>query len=206
MIMRETIAAALQSQFSWLNPVDRDRLAYCIDELPAVKSKVEHQFAVAKLLQSWRLPYTVAAIVSIAGGSRSTATDMVLKLLQAAASAAGHATPPVEAVTQSSAASTGDDNNPGMAPAQLDQILAVVAAVHNELVAARADFQWVKTTIDTERQLALYRGVFGPLPPPASPLGRTSQISGFMAELQEQRHTRVGPMPSQVAPDDAAID
>lgn len=201
--------ATMAEQFPWMDREDAKRLAGRIDALPQAKSKAERQAAVAALLQSWRLPYTVTCVVAIAGGSKTSAGEIVQALLRTAASEAAQedlvmhwepsAPRPAPAVVDRRPL-TQIPHADLAAPADmtvrldqaLEQILAAIAQVGRDVSGARSDFQWVKTMIDDARQLSRYRATVGPLPEPAAPTLRR-QISSFVDDLADVRHTQAGP-------------
>jgi hypothetical protein len=183
----------------------------------------------AETLDELGLPPSAQLLMNLVGkGSKTAATEVVREVAR---------------IRFDRARQAGADENtfknwevlPASVPADITQIMAAIEGRLSQLTATPAvaagqaasvfeeilslarhtssEVRWLKSAIDTERQLARYQNQFGPMPDPAAPRppetkeARQQVIHSLTANLQKNYFKGpVGPLPAHKDPADGSAE
>lgn len=184
----------LLSSFPWLTADEATDVAMRIAPIPGKVDGVADQMrAIAAELEACGLPPTSSLILGLAGrGSKSTAVQIARDVARARfeqarptseqsvmPAAALQTTPALDENTIRSIVKDALSQLPaafGAAPTNNSEVLDRIAALASEL-------RWLKSTIDTERQLRRYQEKHGPLPEPGLPTSTPQERRTVIAQL-----------------------
>lgn len=176
---------SLISSFPWLT---EDEAAFVAQQLAAagvLASAADQLAAFAAVLDRVGLPPTSTLLLSLAGrGSKATAVSVSRATARARFEQARQRAAQVVDANAAGAASKGGldvDQVRDLVHATVESVLAVMPGAFGAspgdermlklLEGVSGEMRWLRSTIDTERQLRRYREVHGPLPEHQAPQG-----------------------------------
>lgn len=214
----------LIASFPWLTESEASGVAAALPSPDSAVPAVDHMSRLAVALENAGLWATSTLLLALSHGSKGTAVAVARHAARSRFERAGAAAalPPEAdsglAPTPASAAgptlasrdaSIDEEQLRRCVQETVEDVMAKLpgafgAAERDRIVALleglAGEVRWLKSTIDTERQLRRYREAHGPLPEHQAPQGlasiaeRRSVVAGLASSLEQQRFT------SHVAP------
>lgn len=214
----------LIASFPWLTESEASGVAAALPSPDPAAPAADHMSRLAVALDTAGLFATSTLLLAMSHGSKGTAVAVARRAARSRFERAGAAAAlPPEADrgrTPASASAPGSTQAPRDPYIDEEQLLRCVQATVEDVLAKlpgafgasdsdrilplleglAGEVRWLKSTIDTERQLRRYREAHGPLPEhqapqgPASATDRRSVVAGLASSLEQQRFT------SHVAP------
>jgi hypothetical protein len=205
----EHIRLALAVSFPWLEPAEVGRVCAQIPTDEA-GSAAERMRATATALDQLGLPPTSSLLLSIVGrGSKGTAVKISRDVARTRfeRAAVGRAQQnhdgailtdevSIRSLLEEAVAKLRQPVDPGHQDSEIVQLLRAVAG----------DVNWLKSTLDTERQLRRYQQAHGELAEPGSrPADPVQERRGIVAQLARSLEAnRFGPQYREMDPADGA--
>lgn len=188
----------LQTSFPWLSDAEAAEVAERLDQVPRDGAVADQMTAIAEELDSLGLPPTSSLLLALAGrGSKGTAVAI------SRASARRR----FESARARLEESPGADEStgPGAVPADVSRLINLMEQlsaspahdgigkdVLREVIALRAEFSWLKSCIDTERQLRKHEEKGGTLQEPRAavitPASRAHLVATVSSGLERARY------------------
>lgn len=212
----------LIASFPWLTESEASGVAAALPSPDPATPAADHMSHLAVALDNAGLLATSTLLLALSHGSKSTAVAVARRAARTRFERAGAATAHLPEVNYGRTPSRAPGPTPAPRDPYIDEdelrrciqatVEDVVAKLPGAFGASDSDrivpileglageVRWLRSTIDTERQLRRYREAHGPLPehlPPqgaASAADRRSVVAGLASSLEQQRFT------SHVAP------
>jgi hypothetical protein len=205
---------ALIASFPWLTESEAANVAQLLDDVDPTGSAADQITGLAEVLDKAGLPPTSTLLLKLAGrGSKKTAVAAARTSARARFERARDQTPRAYdlAAPASTALAVNAAPATGMEAAQVrelvqDTVECVLAAMPGAFASGAGDdrvlklieglsheVHWLRSTIDTERQLRRYREMHGPLPEhqvsqgPATTAERRDVVQQLAHSLERQR-------------------
>ena len=197
----------LLASFPWLTDKEALAVAELLPRGADSSAASEQMRSIAATLEEAGLPPTSTLLLALAGrGSKATAVEIARvtarSRFEAAKGAAGRSVHP--SVAQPAIAAALDDSSiRQIVQATVQATMAMSPAafasdalgdrVFRAIDSLAGDVSWLKSTIDTERQLRRYRETHGPLPEhqvsqaPSSPQVRRQLVQHLASSLERDR-------------------
>ena len=195
---------ALIASFPWLTEVEATGVAQSVEDVDQSTSAADLIAAIAAVLENAGLPPTSTLLLNLAGrGSKATAVDAARGIARARFERAksvihptAHPAPVTVPPHEMSEAQVRD-----VAHAAVEAMLAMMPGafasgagddrVLKLLEGLSGEVHWLRSTIDTERQLRRYREAHGPLPEhqvaPATTADRREVVQQLANSLERER-------------------
>ena len=207
----------LIASFPWLTESEAGDVAAALPSPDPSAPAADHMNRLAVALDNAGLLATSTLLLALSHGSKGTAVAVARRAARSRFERAGAAaafpsevdcgrTPsPVPAPGSTPAPQdprTGEEQLRRCVQATVEDVLAKLPGAFGALDSDRivplleglaGEVRWLKSTIDTERQLRRYREAHGPLPEhqapqgPASAADRRSVVAGLASSLEQQR-------------------
>lgn len=179
-------------RYSWLTPEEALTTATkVVERLGSIYSASEFAAAV----EAEGLAASVSLIIDICGGSKTTAgkiiRDQARKRYLTAQQAVVQTQPSSEIDFEQLSKLIHDALTGQQAAAAIpDQIITSIAGIDRNIASLAGNVGWLKTMIDSERQLHRYQNRFGSLDEPrATPLDRKAVISDLTTSLAKKNES-----------------
>lgn len=199
---------ALIASFPWLTEVEVAGVAQLVGNVDQSTSAADQITAIAAALENAGLPPTSTLLLNLAGrGSKATAVEATRRIARARFERARGMKHPTALATPATPASP--ISPPGMSETQVrdvahaavETMLAMMPGafasgagddrVLKLLEGLSGEVHWLRSTIDTERQLRRYREAHGPLPEhqagPATTADRRDVVQQLANSLERER-------------------
>lgn len=209
---------ALIASFPWLTEVEAAGVAQLVRNVGHSTAAADQIAAIAAALENAGLPPTSTLLLNLAGrGSKATAVEATRRIARARferARGMGHSTAPATPAapaTSTALPELSETQVRDVAHAAVEAMLAMMPGsfasgsgddrVLKLLEGLSGEVHWLRSTIDTERQLRRYREAHGPLPEhqvaPASTADRREVVQQLANSLERKRFgAHVGRMDS----------
>lgn len=212
----------LIASFPWLTESEASGVAAALPSPDPAVSAADHMSRLAVALDNAGLLATSTLLLALSHGSKGTAVAVARRAARTRFERAGAAAalPPEGGSGRTPSPAPGPTPAPRESYIDEEQLRRCVQATVEDVLAKlpgafgasdsdrivplleglAGEVRWLKSTIDTERQLRRYRESHGPLPEhqapqgPASAADRRSVVAGLASSLERQRFT------SHVAP------
>jgi len=199
---------SLIASFPWLTEAEAADVAQLLHDVDPTSSAADQIAALAQVLDKAGLPPTSTLLLNLAGrGSKATAVAAARKTARARFERARIPSSDAHAVTAAAAVAPAAQINEtqvrDLVHATVEGVLAMMPGtfatgagderVFKLLEGLTGEMHWLRSTIDTERQLRRYREVHGPLPEHQAPQGsattaeRREVVQQLAASLERER-------------------
>jgi hypothetical protein len=199
---------ALIASFPWLTEVEAAGVAQLVEDVDQSSSAADQIAAIAAVLENAGLPPTSTLLLNLAGrGSKATAVDAARRIARARFERAKSVIHPTAHPAPMTPASTVPPHEMSeaqvrdVAHAAVEAMLAMMPGafasgagddrVLKLLEGLSGEVHWLRSTIDTERQLRRYREAHGPLPEhqvaPATTADRRDVVQQLANSLERER-------------------
>ncbi|MFJ1470265.1 hypothetical protein [Massilia orientalis] len=199
---------SLITSFPWLTEIEAAGVAQLLGEVDQSTSAADQIANIAAVLENAGLPPTSTLLLNLAGrGSKATAVEAARSIARARFERARTGIRPAQDVAPAASAAPAPALNEiqvrEVAHAAVEAMLAMMPGVFASgagddrvlklLEGLSGEVRWLRSTIDTERQLRRYREVHGPLPEhqaaqgPATTAERRDVVQRLANSLERER-------------------
>lgn len=208
--MTSSYIAPLIKSFPWLTEAEAAGVAEQLGHATPSKSAADHLAALATILDQAGLPPTSTLLLTLAGrGSKDTAVSVAREFARARFDKAqkavvrDHGAGESTAVAATAGAPWDEGRVRQLVQATVESALSMMpgafagGAIDDRalrlLEGVSGEVRWLRSTIDTERQLRRYREAHGPLPEhqapqgPAAPAQRRDVVQQLAGSLERDR-------------------
>lgn len=210
-------APALIASFPWLTEIEAAGVVHLLGDVDSSTSAADQMAKIAAVLENAGLPPTSTLLLNLAGrGSKATAVEIARSTARARFERARSLSSPIQKtalVALGAAPVLNETQVRDVAHAAVEAMLAMMPGtfasgagddrVLKLLEGLSGEVLWLRSTIDTERQLRRYREAHGPLPEyqvsqgPTTTVERRDIVQQLAHSLERQRFgTHVGPIDS----------